>query len=88
MTPTPKGSLMSPNPEMKDHLGVLAQRLGQDMVRTMQSILDLPEEVRIGASSFTEIKTVDGHVWSISVEYDGFEGPDAPFAPKEPSPHG
>lgn len=59
---------------MGDNLNVLARRIGADMVGMMGQLIGLPRDDH--ACCIYEFKTVDGHCFTATITYDGFEGPD------------
>jgi len=53
----------------------LEAALGRVVVNAMGDIISLPDEFRPNAEMSTEIETVDGHSWSITVQWLDFTGP-------------
>ena len=60
----------------QEHRDPMVRATGRIVTDAMVEILTLPEEFRRNAEMLTSIKTVDGHAWTIKLEYNGFEGPD------------
>lgn len=59
----------------QQHKDALSRAVGRMVVGMMQEVMTLPDEFRPDATSSTSFKSVDGHEWTVSVEWCGFTGP-------------
>lgn len=57
------------------HRKPLEAALGRTAVNAMMDIIAPPDEFRDDAEMVTNIETVDGHAWEITIKYGGFYGP-------------
>ena len=58
------------------HREILVRAMGEVMVNTMDQLVQYDPEFRSRVDARKEIKTVDGHVWLITLQHKGCEGPD------------
>jgi hypothetical protein len=48
---------------------ILVIAMGEKIVGSMEVILAAPDDMRLQIKASQEIKTVDGHVWTVKLEY-------------------
>lgn len=53
----------------------LVRALGRTVVGMMEDVMGLPDELRPHSTALNTLRTVDGHKWTISLDWGGFTGP-------------